>query len=53
MTPQQLRDYRLERKLTIQEAARKLGYSEQAINDYEHGKVEIPRILEMIIKFNP
>lgn len=53
MQPYELKNWRIERKLTIQEAAKKLGISEQNIRDYESEIQPIPRMVEMLIKFNP
>lgn len=54
MTPLELREWRIERKLSQQEAAEKLGYKEyHTIMEFESGKREIPRRIEMLIKFMP
>ena len=53
MTPLQLRDWRIERKLTLPAAAELLGCTLKEIVEYESGAVEIPRKIESAIKFMP
>lgn len=53
MTPQEFKNWRLERKLTKKEAAVMLDYEYHSIMEFESGKREIPRRIEMLIKFMP